>query len=162
MTEQRHGWLLCEMFRSKLSGHSRNRRRKSASVQRDPFGSHVKTEFWELSCKSKKKKFCRNHLLRAELTHSAGFCTSDSKGILGWLHQSATMHDHWLCSQVRCSSQAVQLTSKLTFLPMKIKKLLIGLQNRIFFPLTYFRYLHPSGYAFVFCSLVVFYIIQAG
>lgn len=87
-TEQR-GWLLSETLCSTSSGQHRNSRRKSASVQHDPFGSNVKTEFWALSCKGKISAWTICWGLNWHEGRLSRICTRNSKGIQGWLHQSA-------------------------------------------------------------------------
>lgn len=81
VTQQRAGWLLCEMFSSASSGHHREQEEEICpSATWNFLAAAAKAELWELSCKRLKKKKgkkpCLDHLLRAELTHSAGFCAS--------------------------------------------------------------------------------------
>lgn len=79
-----------------------NRRRKSARAQRDTFGNAVKSRIVGAVMQNvKKKKKTLDHLLRAELTHSAGFCASQQQRwpqvILGLIDDAPDVPKHHLC-----------------------------------------------------------------
>lgn len=134
MTEQRHGWLLCEMFHSTSSGHYRNRRRKSAWVQHDPFGSNVKTEFWEPSCKG--KDFCLNHLLRLNWRTQQDFAPETPKEFeVGFTSQPWCIHPSLIMFPAEAwkSKPYRSWKNKLIFLLIEIKwKILIPFQKHFF------------------------------
>lgn len=108
-------WLgyLCHTTKTRLTVFARcsaqrrqdiigNRRRKSARAQRDIFGSAVKSRIvGAVMQKVKKKKTCLDHLLKAELTHSAGFCASQQQRwprvILGLIDDAPDVTKHHLC-----------------------------------------------------------------
>lgn len=88
------------MFHSTSSGRYRKRRRKSASVQHDSFGSNVVTGFWELSCKGKKKKNSARIICWGLkwILHQCKFKVSLTSQPWG-------SRAHWLCSRLKRDSQ---------------------------------------------------------